>query len=1658
MITNKRNVHTLTQIISSENVMFQSNRDRDEATQPRIPNMQQVRYAPEVIGRTDNEMGRAVTCRICNQVCLNRSQLFKHRIKEHGQYGRGRTDNLQTIPWNGEQEPFDNLEDGHLIEEVYENNTIFILTPHEDQYSEIRRMYNFPVPGSVTDGDITQQMNYIFQKQPKSYKVNISAGVILQNVESREYKYYRPGQNANLLEIPLLVYDKKSLEKSIEALIELDVNEAIKKYKPDSKYIVRFVTQVEYYVFLTDYALGNNDEQLPPYVIANKSIITKNTDSSGKHYPKNLCMFVALARHEKRKRVKSSHGMNDVRRPAIEMLMKWLYFKGKKTEDVNKFAGVKFSDLPQVERCFQTSITVMKLHPDNTSTTEYISTESYHDSVYLHVHEDHVSLITDIELFAKRHRCSTCDRLFRRSYHLKRHSLICKYRTKYTFPGGYYHQEKCIFERLDEVGIHVKKSIRNDPYFAVFDLEALLMDVEDSMSNSCKSKYIHKHRAVTCSVASNIPGFRKPYSLKDEDPAYLVSRMLIYMSQIRGKARQLCHKRWSDVLPKLDNLVAILWEEEILLNEELAEPRDSESDESGLDDDDDYDETENKKLKPQDHFLRQVLKLREDFKLYIEQLNILSFNGSHYDLNLVREEVVSFMLEHETTTLNELVDENGWDSELRENCAKEKDQIPLGKCHYIKRGNRYLSITCNWFRMLDVINFLAAGTSYSKFLKAFDLDESKYIFPYTYIKKYADLQDTSLPSIDHPSWLNDLRGGNLLGEEYEQWVKGGRKGDPPLNTNEKYAMIMRDWELKGWENIGDYLLYYNEQDVTPFVKGVEKLQKLYFSLNMDIFKRSIGIPSVSRNMLFNYAREKNVNFALCDNANKDLYLLFKKQLTAGPSIVYTRHMEVGVTKIHPEGEVCNAIEGYDFNSLYLSLFNENMPCGDYVRRFRDERFKPRHKTLYSKANRWLKYREEQDKVKIKSILSDGKEVRVGKYPLDGYAFLENGTKRIYCFDGCFQHRDRDPDCPITKGMKDHQFFRQDADLKTKERNEYLTARGYQLEIIRECEYDKLLEDNEVLAEQIESQTMNAFSRKHKGEVSKEQILQGVMSEELFGFLVVDIHVPDNLKPLYEHCPPLFCNHNVNIDDIGPHMKNHIQQNKINLKSRRLLISDMQAKEMLVSSELLKFYLDHGLVCTEIYQVVEFVPKKVFVDFVSEVTKHRIAGAKNPAKLPIADLFKCVGNSGYGSTLLNKFRYSRIRHPRTAHEAKLIINDPKFMSLTKLGSSEIYEAQVAPARVKIDIPIQIGVSILLGAKKKLLEFYYDFMCKYIEQKNFSIMQIDTDSYYFALSGKTLLETVSPEYREVVRHQMEGYCGKERHPNAFLLRTCCKDHNLLDSKFPGLLKMEYKCQKMVCLNSKTYLCANGENDIKFSCKGLNKNKVSNFKDPFDVYKKVLETKVSGGGENTGFKLCNSAIYTYSQNRDAFSYLYIKRRVLGPAGIYTKPLDITLQPAWQDNVVCIQRDCKKLSNHFKWSFKYGNQSFTTGMQAYVVFCVKHHVQDPSNYEELINQAMSGSSSDNLHGILRKVVISESWKCLEYSIMNEIVQARLRDIYGMEKLLKNTGDKKIINADKQDRFFGTGESQHVIRWMDEKDIPGRNHLGTILMNLREKLNQEIE
>ena len=66
-------------------------------------------------------------------------------------------------------------------------------------------------------------------------------------------------------------------------------------------------------------------------------------------------------------------------------------------------------------------------------------------------------------------------------------------------------------------------------------------------------------------------------------------------------------------------------------------------------------------------------------------------------------------------------------------------------CFVIKRQNSFMCLSTDKLKILDMVNFLAPGYRYDKYLKAYGCDLQKGHFPYEYMDDIVKLEDCALP-------------------------------------------------------------------------------------------------------------------------------------------------------------------------------------------------------------------------------------------------------------------------------------------------------------------------------------------------------------------------------------------------------------------------------------------------------------------------------------------------------------------------------------------------------------------------------------------------------------------------------------------------------------------------------------------------------------------------------------------------------------------------------------------------------------------------------------------------------------------------------------------------------------------------------------------------
>ena len=625
--------------------------------------------------------------------------------------------------------------------------------------------------------------------------------------------------------------------------------------------------------------------------------------------------------------------------------------------------------------------------------------------------------------------------------------------------------------------------------------------------------------------------------------------------------------------------------------------------------------------------------LEKQLQTWLRQLPVIGFNSGHYDLNVVKKFFIPYML-------------------------KGNDKTSF----VIKRQNTFMCFSTTNLKFLDVTQYLAPGVSYDKYLKAYGCELQKGHFPYEYMDDLHKLEDRALPP--QAAFFSQLKNEGI--------------------SDTDYAACQAVWGDNQMTTMRDYLIWYNNRDVTPFLDAIAKQAAFYRDRHIDMFKDGISVPGLSLLHLFNDL-PNDTNFVTFNRTNSDLHKLVKDNIVGGPAIIFHRYHEKDVTKIRGGGETCRAIVGYDANALYLWALMQDMPTGWYVRRREENGFRPQQAQPYGQmAIQWLTRESERTGLSIRHQ-ANGREKRIGKLPVDGWCAQ---THTAYQFHGCYFHG-----CPKCHQPEETNKLNGKTMVtllaNTKKHTAYL-RRHVKVVEMWECTWKRERDP----------------PPRQKWQMTQNEILAAVIDGTLFGMIECDIHVPPELRPYFSEMQPIFKNATVTRDDIGPFMRQYAEEHDIMSTPRRMLVGSYRGEKILLTTPLLQWYLAHGLVVDRVYQIVEYSPKPCFQQFGDSVSAARRAGDSDPDKAIIADTMKLLGNSAYGKTVTNVDRHRDIKYS-TEVGTSALVNNKRFRQLDVVAE-DAYEVTSSKARVTYDLPHHIGFFVYQYAKLRMLEFYYDFV--------------------------------------------------------------------------------------------------------------------------------------------------------------------------------------------------------------------------------------------------------------------------------------------------------------------------------------------------------------
>ncbi|KAG3148564.1 hypothetical protein PC128_g23561 [Phytophthora cactorum] len=798
-------------------------------------------------------------------------------------------------------------------------------------------------------------------------------------------------------------------------------------------------------------------------------------------------------------------------------------------------------------------------------------------------------------------------------------------------------------------------------------------------------------------------------------------------------------------------------------------------------------------------------KKRSDYgkiKQTLDQVPVLGFNSGRYDINLIKADLFATI---------------GTDS-----------------IKSVIKNPSYMCIATADMKMLDISNYVPAGTSYAKYLSTYLGDcmcddrircvcgLGKGIFPYEYITSFNVLNEIKVPP--QSAFDSKLRGTSITGDDYER--------------------VKFVWEYYDMKSIKDLLIWYNNLDVVPFIKAIKAQRELFKRFDLDMFADGVSLPGLSEKVMYQtcfanlqYPDKKPANVFQFPANRLGGY----KSQDAKAKREFSMTLEHLNTLLQKQKYLCglcycqltadtasadriNNNLGHIDGNILISCVKCNTARKDMsLKGFRNK------KLLEFNSDRLVYSIDKEEKdiyAKMKANIAGGPSIIFNRYA------KRNETK-------------------IRGGKICKKIIGYDANAL------YLWTLGNEMPCGR-------------------STTIDAYPG----------IISDIVNDKIFGFLECDIRTPPHLKEYFSEMTPIFKKTLIDCSDeniIGQHMFEYNDARKQSRsKPARKLIGSYFGEKILIYAPLLKWYIAHGMEITKTYSFIKASSHKAFAPFMEAVSNARREGDADKSKAMIAEMMKLVGNSAFGRSGMDMSKHKEIKYESGDKAIKNKTEHFTFHGLEELNGA--CEITMKKRRLKNKNPIHLSIAIYQLAKLRMLQFYYACIDFYFDRSDFQYQEMDTDSAYIAFSRENpFQDCIKPELREHFK----------QHKYDWFPRDYNNDVAKFDRRTPGLFKDEWSGDAMVSLSSKNYTCYLPDESykVKVSAKGAQQGggRNSDVLNP-DGFETVVRDRITLQGTNKGFRLSKEtkSIITYSQTKTALNYYYDKRRVLED-GITTVALDI-------------------------------------------------------------------------------------------------------------------------------------------------------------------------
>ena len=445
---------------------------------------------------------------------------------------------------------------------------------------------------------------------------------------------------------------------------------------------------------------------------------------------------------------------------------------------LKNMTGVKIDKLKEVEEIFDLHIDVFALRDltsvekkskgNNQKTAGTVVRLSDRPSdravnllICLDTDMPHYMLITDPNELLKKLICPHCSAVLKRLQDYKKHVSKCEEgRARHVYPGGFHKQPLGIREKLASVGIKMPQDLAYYREFICYDFEAMFKNISVQTE---KTEYLRQHCPVSYVICDSLG---ETMSQCQEDPKQLIVFFLRDLLKLRKKLVQYMTEDFRGVFNELNEILVESFEEVKYLEEnDPCQTIDKEQNPT------DYRLAELQKKWVKEWY-ENIVQVKGDLVHYIKTVPVLGYNSAHYDINLIKQHLITLLMEDKKnespaflTEDNVVEDLYPQDFEVNEGIkypeyeAEVRDFSEVG---VIKQSGSYTQlIVGKKLRFLDVYKYQSPNTSLDNFMTTYKAPVSKGVFPYEYLTPDT-LYSKQIPEIK--DFYSSLKGKNVLGD------------------------------------------------------------------------------------------------------------------------------------------------------------------------------------------------------------------------------------------------------------------------------------------------------------------------------------------------------------------------------------------------------------------------------------------------------------------------------------------------------------------------------------------------------------------------------------------------------------------------------------------------------------------------------------------------------------------------------------------------------------------------------------------------------------------------------------------------------------------------------------------------------------------------------